>query len=98
MNEELSRHAGHEHASALYAKNKDQGPHDNAHGGSMKRLQLPLAAGNQTKTPAPEPDTAEAGLPLKRPPPLHVMAQRVSALSPGRTRSSGGSPGRGAGA
>jgi len=38
---------------------------------------------------------AREALPLKRPPPLHVMAQRASALSPGRTRSSSGSPGRG---
>jgi hypothetical protein len=38
------------------------------------------------------PETAEVGSPLKRPPSLHVMAQWASALSPGRTRSSGGSP------
>jgi hypothetical protein len=35
----------------------------------------------------------QAGSPLKRPPSLHVMAQRASALSPGRTRSFGGSRG-----
>jgi hypothetical protein len=39
---------------------------------------------------------SEAGSPLKRPPSLHVMAQRASALSPGRTCSFGGSPQGGA--
>ena len=47
--------------------------------------------------PAERAAPAETGSPLKRPPSLHVMAQRASALSPGRTRSSSdGSPGRGA--
>ena len=43
--------------------------------------------------PAERAAPPEAGSPLKRPPPLHVMAQRASALSPGRTRSSGGNQG-----
>ena len=50
----------------------------------------------ETKSPAQQrpasPETAEAGSPLKRPPSLHVMARRASALSPGRSRSFGGSP------
>ena len=43
--------------------------------------------------PAERTTPPEAGSPLKQPPSLHVMAQRASALSPGRTRSSGGSQG-----
>jgi hypothetical protein len=43
--------------------------------------------------PAERTTPPEAGSPLKRPPSLHVMAQRASALSPGRTRSFGGNQG-----
>jgi hypothetical protein len=56
------------------------------------------ASKKEPKSPARQrpasPAPAEAGSPLKRPPPLHVIAQRASAISPGRTRtrSSGGSP------
>jgi hypothetical protein len=41
-------------------------------------------------------ETTKTGSSLKRPPSLHVMAQRASALSPRRTRSFGGSLDRGA--
>jgi hypothetical protein len=44
---------------------------------------------------APAPAPVQPLSPLKRPPPLHVMAQRAKAISPGRTRSDS-SPGRGA--
>jgi hypothetical protein len=58
------------------------------------------ASKKEPKSPARQrpasPRVAEVGSPLKRPPSLHVMAQRASALSPGRTRSSGGSPQGGA--
>jgi hypothetical protein len=43
--------------------------------------------------PAERTTPPEAGSPLKRPPPLHVMKQWASALSPGRTRSFGGNQG-----
>ena len=59
------------------------------------------AKGAPTKTEPKPDDTAPAPvqplLPLKRPPSLHVMAQRAKAISPGRTRSDS-SPGRGASA
>jgi hypothetical protein len=46
---------------------------------------------------APAPAPVQPPSPLKRPPSLHVMAQRAKAISPGRTRSDS-SPGRGASA
>ena len=61
------------------------------------------AKGAPTKTKskpdatAPAPVPVQPLSPLKRPPSLHVMAQRAKAISPGRTRSDS-SPGRGASA
>jgi hypothetical protein len=57
-----------------------------------------LRARQHPASPQPAEGTTppEAGSPLKRPPPLHIMAQRASALSPSRTHPSGGSPARGA--
>jgi hypothetical protein len=45
--------------------------------------------------PADRVAPPEADSPLRRPPPLHIMAQLASARSPDRTRSSGGSRGSG---
>ena len=57
------------------------------------RRKEPKSAAKQLQISPQSP--AAVGSPLKRPPPLHVMAQRAGALSPGRTRSFG-SPTRGA--
>jgi len=61
---------------------------------ASKKEPLPRAR-QRPASPQPAERTTppEAGSPLKQPPPLHVMAQRASALSPGRTRSSGGNQG-----